>query len=132
MSIQEIGLSWIVVKDIEASIEYYTKTVGLKLLEFNAKYGWAELQGQNGGPILGLAQENGQDGEKAGQNAITTFLTCDIESAKERLKSLGATFEGETLVVPGHVKMQTVIDPSGNRFQICEQIVPVSTTKQLH
>jgi catechol 2,3-dioxygenase-like lactoylglutathione lyase family enzyme len=50
MKVKEIWLCWIVVKEIKAAVRYYTDIVGLKLVEFNDEYGWAELAGQKGEP----------------------------------------------------------------------------------
>lgn len=120
MKVKEMGLSWIVVKDIKAAIQYYTNVVGLKLAEFNEQYGWAELEGHEGGARLGLAQECPQEKMKAGQNAVVTFTVGDLDKAKSEMVKKGAKFEGEVLEVPGHVKMQTVVDGDGNRFQLCQ------------
>ncbi len=122
MSVKEIGLSWIVVKDIKAAVRYYTEVVGLDLLEFNEQFRWAELQGRDGGAILGIAQESPQEQIKAGQNAVVTFTVDDIEKVKEEMVQKGAKAEGDILEVPGHVKMQTFIDAYGNRFQLCEVV----------
>lgn len=120
MQVKEIGLSWIVVKDIKAAVQYYTNVVGLKLMEFNEQYGWAELEGHEGGSRLGIAQENPQEKVSAGQNAVITFTVANLDKAKKEMIQKGARCEGDVLEVPGHVKMQTVMDRDGNRFQICE------------
>lgn len=120
MKVAQVGLSWIVVKDIKAAIQYYTETVGLKLVELNEQYGWAELQGHDGGPLLGIAQEN--EYEKAGKNGVLTFTVATLESAIASMQKKGANLEGDLIEVPGHVKMQTMIDPDGNRFQLCEKL----------
>ena len=120
MQVKSIGLSWIVVKDVKAAIKYYTEIVGLKLMEFDEQYGWAELEGHEGGSRLGIAQENPHENIKAGQNAVITFTVKDLEKAKSEMIKKGAECEGEVLEIPGHVKMQTVIDRDGNRFQMCE------------
>jgi predicted enzyme related to lactoylglutathione lyase len=120
MSVKEIGLSWIVVKDIKSAVQYYTEVVGLKLSEFNEQYGWAELEGHDGGCRLGIAQENPQEKVKAGQNAVITFTVDNLEKSKAKMIKLGAKCEGDVMEVPGHVKMQTIIDQDGNCFQICE------------
>ncbi|MBS0623909.1 MAG: VOC family protein [Verrucomicrobia bacterium] len=120
MQIKEIGLSWIVVKNIKEAVRYYTEIVGLKLLEFNEQYGWAELQGHCGGPYLGLAQENSKEKIKAGQNAVITLSVEDLDKAKSEMVKKGVVCEGGILEVPGHVKMQTMIDRDGNHFQICQ------------
>jgi len=120
MNVKEIGLSWIVVKDLQSAIDYYTQVVGLQLVELHKEYGWAELVGYEGGSRLGLAQENPQEAVKAGQNAIMTFTVEDLETTKAAMVKKGAQCEGSILEVPGHVKMQTVVDQDGNRFQLCQ------------
>jgi predicted enzyme related to lactoylglutathione lyase len=122
MSVKEIGLIWIVVKDIKAAIKYYTEVVGLKLMEVHEEFGWAELAGTGGGCRLGIAQENPQEKVKAGQNAVMTFNVSNIEETKRKMVQKGAKCDGDIMEVPGHVKMQTMIDQDGNSFQICEVI----------
>lgn len=120
MKVKEIGLSWIVVKNFKEAVKYYTDVVGLKLMEMNEEYGWAELEGYEGGSRLGIAQENPAESVKPGQNAIITFTVSDLEKTKEEMIKKGGKCEGSVLEVPGHVKMQTMMDNDGNRFQICE------------
>ncbi len=120
MRIKNIGLSWIVVKNFKAAVKYYTEIVGLKLMEINEQFGWAELQGDEGGARLGIAQEAPHEKVKAGQNAVVTFTVDDLEKMKSEMVKKGAHCEGDVLEIEGHVKMQTVIDSDGNRFQICE------------
>ncbi|HSX14167.1 MAG TPA: VOC family protein [Chlamydiales bacterium] len=120
MKVNEIGLCWIVVKDIKAAVKYYTEVVGLKLAEFNEEYGWAELTGQKDGSRLGIAQESPHCDTKAGQNAVVTFSVDNLDKVKAAMIKKGAQCEGDVIEVPGHVKMQTVVDADGNRFQICE------------
>ncbi len=120
MTVKEIGLCWIVVKDIKAAVKYYQEVVGLKLAEFNEEYGWAEMEGHDGGSRLGIAQENPQENVKAGQNAVITFTVDNLEKVKTSMLKKGAKCVGDVMEVPGHVKMQTVVDSDGNSFQICE------------
>lgn len=120
MKVKEIGLSWIVVKNIKQAVSYYKDVVGLKLVEFHEEFGWAELEGFNGGSRLGIAQENPQEHVTAGQNAVVTFTVENIETAKAEMLKKGAKCEGNVIEVPGHVKMQTVVDLDGNRFQLVE------------
>lgn len=122
MNIKGIYLSWIVVKDIRSAIDFYTKVLGLKLKVFEEKYGWAELCGSEGGSTLGIAQQNDFDKIPAGQNAVVTLSVEDLIKAKEELIQKGAQMVGDIMEVPGHVKLQMVIDPDGNRMQLVEQI----------
>ncbi len=56
-------------------MKFYPETAGLKLHE---EFGWAELQGPNRGAI-GIAQENGNDPIKAGNNTYLTFTVENLE-----------------------------------------------------
>lgn len=123
MKVEQIGLSWIVVKDIKQAVKYYTEVVGLKLMELNEQFGWAELEGYDGGSRLGIAQEQSHEPVKPGQNAIMTFTVKNLDQAKTEMTKKGAICDGEILEVPGHVKMQTIIDGDGNRFQMCELLM---------
>src|SRR5260221_105482 len=101
MKAQGIYLSWIVVKDIEAAVKFYTEVVGLELQEYAKEFGWAELSGP-GGSILGLAQENAEYNAVAGSNAVITVTVDDISVARERFKKRGVQLVGEVIEVPGH------------------------------
>lgn len=119
MKVQGIHLVWVVVSDIKTAIEFYTKTIGLTLKEFNDEYGWAELSGPDG-CTLGLAQQNPSENMKPGSNAVTTLTVDDLETAKNELIRKKCRLIGETLEVPGHVKMQTFADVDGNMLQLCQ------------
>ena len=122
MRIKSMELAWIVVKDLKKAIKFYTETVGLKLIEEHEAYGWAELQGHEEGARLGIAQASSQEPTQPGSNAVVTFTVENIEEALGDLKKNGAKFMGEILEVPGHVKMQSVLDSDGNHFQIVQKL----------
>ena len=113
-------LSWIVVKDLEEAIKYYTEVVGLELLEKTPEYGWAELSGPEGAK-LGIAQESEMNPVKAGQNAVMAIRVADIEAAREEMVKKGAVMLGEIEDIPGHVRMQTFRDASGNMMQLAQE-----------
>lgn len=122
MNVQSIGLIWIVVNDLKTAVEFYTKIIGLKLMEVSEEHGWAELEGQKGGSRLGIAQMPKEDdsGIKPGQNAIITFTVTNLDSSIANLTEKGAKLVGPVQEVPGHVKMQMISDVDGNHFQIVE------------
>ena len=121
MIVEGIKLTWIVVKDIQSAIKFYTEVVGLTLHKHHAEFGWAELSGPDGSR-LGLAQENDEMDIKAGMNAITAISVEDIDSARSSFLKQGAKLIGEIVEVPGHVKMQTFEDADGNTLQIVQQL----------
>lgn len=121
MKTQGMFLSWIIVKDVPKAIKFYTDVVGLTLKEFHPEYGWAELSGPNGS-LLGIGQEGDENPLKAGSNAIVTVSVENLEKAKDHFKKQGAQLIGETVEVPGHVKMQTFMDSDGNTMQLVEEL----------
>jgi len=122
MHLKSMNLAWIVVNDLKKAIKFYTETVGLKLMEFNEQFGWAELEGSEGGARMGLAQAQFKSEEdvQPGQNAVLTFTVHNLEKAIDELIEKGAKLVGKVQEVPGHVKLQTVSDIDGNRFQLVE------------
>jgi predicted enzyme related to lactoylglutathione lyase len=122
MKLKSMDLVWIVVNDLKKALKFYTETLGLTLKEFHEQYGWAELEGQNGGARLGIAQAQpkSEDGHLPGQNAVMTFTVENLQTAIDKLSKQGVKLIGAIQEVPGQVKMQTVADADGNRFQLVE------------
>lgn len=122
MSAKSMELAWIVVKDLKKAVQFYTEVIGLKLLELNEEFNWAELEGKEGGARLGIAQMGSQEGFEPGENAFLTFTVDDLFLAKADVQNKGAKFIGEIEEVPGHVRMLMVIDLDGNRFQLVQKL----------
>jgi len=119
--VKTINMVWIVVKDLKAAIQFYTETAGLTLNSEAPEFGWAELSGPEG-CRLGLAEENPQNEIKVGCNGVVCITVDDIEASRKFFMEKGARLIGDVMVVPGHVKMQTFEDPSGNTLQLVESI----------
>lgn len=119
MDVRGIELSWIVVKDIDAAIKFYTQVVGLMLKEYDKNFKWAELSGPSGSR-LGITQENLEYNMKAGTNAVVTITVQDIVKAKEKLMKQKVHMIGEIMEVPDEVKLQSFADADGNMFQLAQ------------
>lgn len=131
MHTQSIGLVWIVVKDFKKAVKFYTEVTGLKLIEMNEQWGWAELEGHDGkGMRLGIAQysPDNPDPVQPGQNGVVTFTVDNMEQATKDLVKQGATLIGKVQEIPGHVKLQTVKDGDGNLFQVVEVLTSEACT----
>ena len=115
-----MDLAWIVVKDFKEAVKFYTETVGLSLLKINEEYGWAELQGPDGGAMLGIAAEANENSFKAGHNACLTFTVENLEKTRDLFLQKGAKFVGDIQEIPGHVRMLMGIDTDGNHFQLAQ------------
>ncbi len=120
--IEKMELAWIVVADIQQAVQYYTEVIGLKLLEFNKDYGWAELSGHQGGAMLGIAQASDKESVLPGQNAVMTMSVKDIEATKSTLSEKGVTFVGNIIEIPGMIKLQLFTDIDGNKFQLAQTL----------
>lgn len=120
--IKSQDLSWIVVSDIKKAKDFFTKTIGLKELKFAQEFGWAELGGENGGAIIGLAEEGPMMETKPGSNAVITLTVDNLEKTIQAYQKAGVELIGETMEVPGHVKLQLFKDLDGNLFQIVENL----------
>lgn len=121
MKAQGIYLSWITVKDIQKAIKFYTEVAGLTLKEYHEEYKWAELAGP-GGATLGIGQECPEFDAKAGANAVVTISVDDMDQAKNHFNKKGAKLIGDTIEIPGHVKMQTFVDHDGNTMQLVQTL----------
>ena len=119
MKNQGIHLSWIVVKDFEASVKFYTETVGFILKEHHPEHGWAELSGPEGSR-LGIAKESSSSEINAGSNTITAITVENIEEERTFCQKRGVKLIGDISEVPGHVKMQTFADIDGNIMQLVQ------------
>jgi predicted enzyme related to lactoylglutathione lyase len=122
MNVKSIDMTWLVVKDFKAAVDFYTKVVGLKLMESSEEWGWAELQGHEGGSRLGIAQDRSEEKIKPGSNAVPTFTVASLEAATVEMEKKGAKKVGDVMEVPGHVKMLLFKDADGNHFQMVEML----------
>lgn len=123
MAIKGAYLSWITVKDIQQSKQYFTETLGLTLKDNAAEWGWLELQGKEGGMLLGVGQYNPEYSPiQPGTNGVITFTVDDIITTKHELTAKGVNFIDEITEVPGHIKMVSFKDNDGNMFQLCQTL----------
>ena len=121
MALRGIDLIWIVANDFEAAIELYTKGLGMKLLERNDEFGWAELAGPEGAR-LGIAQHGEYSEIQPGQNAVVALTVDNLEAAIQPLIQAGGRLVGKIQEIPGHVRLQTFQDAAGNTLQLCQKL----------
>lgn len=125
MSVQGIHLAWVVVNDLNKALKFYTESLGFKLLEHQADYGWAEVSGSSGAR-LGIAQasacseEDSDLGTMPGINAVVAITVDNIDKTIAAYKAKGVKLIGKKQEVPGQVVLQTLEDPDGNKFQLAQ------------
>lgn len=104
--------------DLGRAIEWYTSVLGFELLYKLDDMGWAELKSSVPGVNVGVSQV---ESVKAG-GPTPTFGVSDIAQARATLESQGVKFDGETMEIPGMVKLATFFDPDGNALMFFEAL----------
>ena len=81
--------------------------------------GWAEVATPVEGVTIGMAQSD----ERYGRGGTTpVFGVQDIEAARAELEGKGVRFEGDTVELPGLVKLATFMDPDGNAYMLAQSL----------
>ncbi|PCI10446.1 glyoxalase [bacterium] len=106
------------VSDMNTSIKWYTEVLGFELLYKLDDMGWAELKSSVPGVNVGISQV--EDVKPGGPTP--TFGVSDIASARSTLENQGVKFDGETMEIPGMVKLATFFDPDGNSLMFFESL----------
>ena len=115
----QISLSWYQVKDMEAAKQFYGGVLGLKkTFEMD---GWVEFSHSAEAASIGLSQATGD--EPSG-GATVVLRVPDIDKARKDLAGQGVNFEGEIQEIPGVVRLSTFRDPSGNKLQLVQVLMP--------
>ncbi|MDP1879684.1 MAG: VOC family protein [Parachlamydiaceae bacterium] len=127
MRTKAIKMVWISVKDFKKTIEFYRDVLGLKVVEMNEQWGWAELEGHDGeGTRLGIGQYDSKCEQESpispGQNAVICLDVDDLDEAIADLQKKGAKLVGKIEEVPGHVRMQLIEDFDGNKIHVTQVI----------
>lgn len=120
MAIKKIDLCWVVTSDLAKSKQFFTDTLGLKLTEIDEKFGWLELQGKDGGMLLGVGKATPESGYSAGKNAVVTFTVDNFDQTVQELGKKGISFFGE-INVPGVPRMINFKDHDGNLYQLVSE-----------
>lgn len=105
--------------DLDRSIAWYRDVLGLDFTYRVDEMAWAELQSPISGVTVGLAQAE-TVAPKGG--ATLTWGVTDVDAARARLEGFDVRFDGETMTVPGMVKLATFFDPDGNTHMLAEDL----------
>jgi catechol 2,3-dioxygenase-like lactoylglutathione lyase family enzyme len=107
------------VKDLNASLQWYEKTLGFRERFRLDGYGWAEIGTPVSGVTLGLSQV---ESPEVRGGVTPTFGVTDIEAARAALETQGVAFDGPIHTIEGQVKLTTFFDPDGNKLMFSQSL----------
>ncbi|MEO1935815.1 MAG: VOC family protein [Myxococcales bacterium] len=109
------------VSDIDRSVEFYEKKLGLSLEFSDSEHGYASL---NAGPIrLGLALPGPEHVDLLGRHTGIGLAVKDLVAEHKRLVAQGVQFTMEPAKQPWGGFMALVADPDGNVLYLDEVAV---------
>ena len=111
------------VADLDRAIKFYQDVLDFDLVRRMDDLQWAELSFGLAGVHVGV----GAGAEAKGSGTVSLNIGVrEVDAARTLLESRGVMFTGETMTVPGKVKLADFADPDGNRIRLAQSLV---TTK---
>ncbi len=105
--------------DMGRSITWCTDVLGFNLLYKVDDMGWCELASCMPGVNVGYSQVEKPE-VKGG--ATLTWGVKDIAKARKELEGKKVRFDGDTIEIPGLVRLATFFDPDGNKFMFFQDL----------
>jgi predicted enzyme related to lactoylglutathione lyase len=103
------------VSDLDRSVAFYTETLGLELDVRVEALRWAKVKTAIPGLMIGLSETDVVSGSGT---ASVNLAVGDADRARVQLEAAGVQFHGETIDIPGVVRLADFDDPDGNRLRI--------------
>jgi predicted enzyme related to lactoylglutathione lyase len=107
------------VKDLKAAIEWYAQVLAFKVVYEVEEMGWCEVTSPVSGVTVGLGQA---EEPKVGYGPVPTWGVNDIDAARAALEAKEVRFDGDTITIPGMVRLATFYDPDGNAFMLAQSL----------
>ncbi len=107
------------VADRQATAKWYEDTLGFKLLYDATEIGWCEMATHIDSITVGFSEVENPE-VKGG--ATLVFGVSDIDAARAEIERKGVRFDGETLTMPGLVKLATFFDPDGHKLMFSQSL----------
>lgn len=109
------------VLDLNKAMKWYEEKLGFTKLYQIDDMGWAEMSTEIKGVNIGLSQVEKITGTG---NCKLTFGVKDIDKTRALLEKQGVRFTGETITIPGMVKLATFEDPDKNVHMFYQGLSP--------
>ena len=102
------------VASLDRSIEFYTKKLGFRLTERRDDLKFAHIATSVPGVQIGLSEV----ASPQSKGVILNFDVANADVARRALEAAGVAFQGDTLLIPGKVKLAGFLDPDGHRLRL--------------
>jgi catechol 2,3-dioxygenase-like lactoylglutathione lyase family enzyme len=102
------------VASLDRSIEFYTKKLGFKLTERRDDLKFAHLSTSIPGVQIGL----GEVASPQPKGVVLNFEVTNTDAGRRVLEAAGIVFQGDTVTIPGKVKLAGFLDPDGHRLRL--------------
>ncbi len=107
------------VSNLDESIAWFKDMLGFELAFRVDEAGWAELSSPSADVTVGLGVN---EAVQQGGGTTPVFGVEDIAAARGDLEGKGVRFDGDTVEIPGMVKLATFYDPDGNAYMFAESL----------
>lgn len=107
------------VSNLDKAVTWYQEVLGFQLLYKLDDMGWAELQSEVARVNVGLSAV---EAPQVKGGATLTFGVKDIDASRKLLESKDVRFDGDTLTIPGMVRLATFYDPDGNKLMFYQSL----------
>jgi CreA protein len=102
------------VASLDRSIGFYTTKLGFRLTERRDDLKFAHLATPVPGVQIGL----GEVPSPQPRGIVLNFEVTNADAGRRALEAAGVVFQGETLLIPGKVKLAGFLDPDGHRLRL--------------
>lgn len=107
------------VADLDQALAWYQEMLGCEVLYKVAEMGWAEVTCPVSGVAIGLSQVE----KPKTTGCVPVWAVADIDGARARLESKQVRFDGDTITIPGMVRLATFFDPDGNAWMLSQSLL---------
>ncbi len=107
------------VRDMDASIRWYTEKLGFELLYRLDDMNWCEMRSPIQNVTVGLGQSPDMT---PNDSCVPVWGVKDIAAARQTLEAKGVRFNGEAMEVAGMVKLATFFDPDNNAWMLVQSL----------
>jgi len=110
----QIGYVNIFVSDFGRAVDFFSKTLGLKLTMREDKFGYASFDSGS----ISFAVAETDDSSLVGRHTGIGFIVDDIDKAYEEMKTKGVEFDMSPTKQPWGGTLALFKDPDGNIFYL--------------